>query len=145
MNRPPSPGQTPNRRRSTGDSEAEVASTALDARSEAEQRAWLRRAVARTDPNWSLERAMGAAQRFVDAVAGHTADGVGGLAELNALADLERRVRDVIDETAFRLLAHDDASYREVGIALGITRQAAENRYPRSSSRPAGGQPGNLR
>lgn len=73
------------------------ASTALDA---AAERAWLRRAVARTDPNWHLERTIGAARRFAQAIAGHTADGLGGLADLADLADLERVIRAAIDATA---------------------------------------------
>jgi hypothetical protein len=54
-------------------------------------------------------------------------------------------VADAIDEIAQHLLAVEECSYREVGIALGISRQAAEKRYPDPSARPAGGQWAGLR
>lgn len=117
-------------------------SSTLDA---GEQRAWLARAVRRTGPDWSLERSIGAIDRLTRAVANHVGDGVGGLAELTSLVELERSVRDVVDGMARHLLESDDYSYREIGVALGMTRQAVEQRYPGASSRPAGAQSGNLR
>lgn len=86
-----------------------------------------------------------AARRLVRAATRNTRDGYGGLAELAALVELRDEVEVAIDAGALHLLANDDASYREVAVALGITRQAAMKRYPEASSRPQGGQPGNLR
>jgi hypothetical protein len=112
-----------------------VKSTAVDARR-----------ARRAAPRWSFENSLGAATRFVRAIVDHVVlDGHGGLAELHALVLLERRVAEAIDEVALHLLEHDDASYREVGAALGISKSAAEKRYPAASSRPPGGQPGALR
>jgi hypothetical protein len=115
-----------------------MASTPLDAKREA-------RAARREHPNWSLERTIRALDGFAGAVVGHVDDGVGGLAELHAVVELHRKLGAAIDTMARRLLTDDDYSYREVGEALGITRQAIQLRYRGSSSRPAGGQPGNLR
>jgi hypothetical protein len=114
-----------------------MASSPLDAAREA-------RAARRRNPDWSLERTIKGLSGFTGAVAGHVADGEGGLAELYALVQLQDRLGDIIDTVARHLLETDDYSYREIGEALGITRQAAALRYPGSSSRPAGGQTGNL-
>jgi hypothetical protein len=85
-----------------------------------------------------------AASRFVTSFVTNTYAGHGGLAELAAIADLERQLVDARDDVARHLLRHDDA-YREIAVALGITPQAAAKRYPGVSSRPAGGQEGRLR
>jgi DNA invertase Pin-like site-specific DNA recombinase len=75
----------------------------------------------------------------------HVNDGAGDdLADLHFLDDLQRQVADAVDVVARRLL-EQGASYREVGVALGISRQAAARRYPTASARRAGGQPGGLR
>lgn len=104
-----------------------------------------RRARARANPDWSLLGSVGAVRRFVGQLAGHTADGYGGLEELRAtvavLADLEA----VIDVMARHLLDAEACSYREVGGALGITMQATAKRYPDAGSRRPGGQPAHLR
>ena len=69
-----------------------------------------------------------------------TRRGEGGLAELTAITELNKSLMIAINEISIHLLAHEDCSYREIGIALGITSQAAAKRYPGASSRPAGGQ-----
>jgi hypothetical protein len=117
---------------------ADVASTAVDAKR-------AKREARRADPDWSFDRLLGLIDRSARAIAEHTIDGYGGLAELHAIVDVHRRLGDVIDTMARHLLEHDDASYREIGLVLGIGRTAVEKRYPGASSRPAGGQPGNLR
>lgn len=88
----------------------------------------------------------------IDAVRGmiiaqerRTRNGEGGLAELTALAELDDVLRRTVDGIARHLLERDDCSYREIGVALGISAQAAAKRYPGVSSRPAGGQPSWLR
>ena len=86
-----------------------------------------------------------AASRFVASFVTNTRAGHGGLAELAAITDLEHQLADARDDVARHLLRHDDASYREVAIALGITPQAAAKRYPGASSRPVGGQEARLR
>lgn len=99
----------------------------------------------RANPDWSLEGSLGVIDRFARAIAAHTADGYGGLAELYAVAEAHRRLADVIDAMARHLLTHDDYRYAEIGEALGITAQAVAKRYPGASSRRRGAQPGNLR
>jgi hypothetical protein len=99
----------------------------------------------RSNPEWSLERSLGVPRRFVKAVVEHTEDGYGGLAELSALVELRGMLDDAIDRVARHLLENDDASYREVGVALEVSAQAVAKRYPNSSSRQRGAQPGNLR
>jgi hypothetical protein len=103
------------------------------------------RAARRANPDWSMERSLGVPRRFVEAVVEHTRDGYGGLAELHALVELRDGIDSAIDHVARHLLEHDDASYREVGLAVGVTAQAVAKRYPNSSSRQRGAQPGNLR
>jgi hypothetical protein len=117
---------------------ADVASTRDDASRE-------RRSIARKNPDWSLEGTISAVSRFVCSIVGHVDDGAGSLADLYALVRLRDRLDQAIDTAARHLLEHDDASYREVGAALGMTRQAAASRYPSSSSRRPGGQPSRLR
>lgn len=86
-----------------------------------------------------------AVSRLVRSFAKNTVDGYGGLSELYAIAELRRELDDVIDTIAAHLLANEDYSYREIGQALGFSRQWARRRYAGMSSRPSGGQPGNLR
>jgi hypothetical protein len=57
-----------------------LATTAVDA-----SRA--RRDEARQRPDWSLERSLGAVERTVTAVVGHTGDGFGGLPNCMRLSD----------------------------------------------------------
>ena len=83
---------------------------------------------------------IGAARRFVAAFVERTRRGEGGLAELAAVVELQAATGSAVDAIALHLLTVEDCSYREVGIALGITAQAAAKRYPGASSRPAGGQ-----
>jgi hypothetical protein len=83
--------------------------------------------------------------RFLRAIKRRALDGDVGLAELTAVASLTVELRQTIDALVDVLLDQDDASYQEIAIALGITRQAAFKRYPGQSARPAGGQPSNLR
>jgi hypothetical protein len=104
-----------------------------------------RRDRARKNPDWSLERTIGAVSRFVRSIVGHVDDGAGGLADLHALVWLRAELDQAVDTAARHLLEHDDASYREIGAALGIGRDAAAKRYPNASSRRPGGQPGRLR
>jgi hypothetical protein len=113
-------------------------STTVDARAE-------RRATARRNPDWSLAGTVEVIERFVHVLEGHTADGYGGLAELAAAVRVHAELGAVIDAMAAHLLANDDCSYREVGVALGVTAQAAAKRFPASSSRRPGGQPAHLR
>jgi hypothetical protein len=87
---------------------------------------------------------MGAAQRFLASHLAHIVDGEGELADLVALTDLAEQVNQTIDTLARRLLS-EGYSNREVGIALGLTRQAVALRYPGKSSRQPGAQPGALR
>lgn len=63
----------------------------------------------------------------------------------NEMDRQQRRLVDIAIDTACLNALHDDASYREVGEALGMTFQAAAKRYPGASTRRPGGQPGNLR
>ena len=85
-----------------------------------------------------------AAERLIRAGARRIRHDEGELAELARLAELREVLLVEIDHSATHLLAHD-ASYREIGTALGITRQSAQARYPNASSRPAGGQEAGLR
>jgi len=86
-----------------------------------------------------------AARRIVAAFVVRTRHGDGGLAELASIVALRQETDMAIDAIARHLLAAEDCSYREVGVALGISPQAAAKRYPRASSRPAGGQRAGLR
>jgi hypothetical protein len=104
-----------------------------------------RRAAARARPDWSLLGSVAAVRRFVAVLAGHTADGFGGLAELHAAVEVQAELAVVIDAMARHLLDHEDASYREVGLALGLSLSAAAKRYPDAGSRRPGGQPARLR
>jgi hypothetical protein len=72
-------------------------------------------------------------------------EGEMGLAELTALAELIPVLTDTIDAVALHLLRYDEASYREIAIALGITRTAAVKRYRGNSTRPVGGREARLR
>jgi len=86
-----------------------------------------------------------ACARFLRAFRRRTRDGDAGLAELAAVAALRDDLDSAVDEIARHLLAADDCSYREIGVALGISPQAAAKRYPGASGRPAGGQRAGLR
>ena len=88
---------------------------------------------------------LGAADRLVRAAARRTIDGDGGLAELASAARHLAETADAVDTIARHLLSAEDCSYREIGVALGITAQAAAKRYPGASSRPGGGQRAGLR
>jgi hypothetical protein len=92
----------------------------------------------------SVEDVLGALRRFVRAIERRVDADECGLVELAAVVELAADVVDLRDHLARRLLA-DTFSYREVGIALGISRQAAERRYPGATSRRPGAQPGPLR
>jgi hypothetical protein len=104
-----------------------------------------RRAAARRKADWSMERTLAAVDRFVRAVVDHIADGEGDLVGLHAMVELQRHMSAAVDTIARHLLSHDRANYRDIGIALGITKQAAAQRYPRASARRRGAQPGPLR
>jgi hypothetical protein len=73
-----------------------------------------------------------------------------GNGDLDALGDLAA-LRDELDghlTDAICLLRHEPWSYswEEIGAALGISRQAAQQRYGKvGGARRAGGQPGHLR
>jgi hypothetical protein len=67
------------------------------------------------------------------------------LVELAALAEVKVTVEAVIDAAVRWLGSNDEASYRELGIALGVTRSAVEKRWPGISGREEGGQPSRLR
>ena len=93
----------------------------------------------------SMLESIAAIDRLIVAQARRAREGDGGLAELAALAALESVLAAAIDDVATYLLEHDDASYREVGIALGIGKPGALKRYPGASARPPGGQRADLR
>jgi hypothetical protein len=94
---------------------------------------------------WSMLESIAAVHRLIVAQERRARDGEGGLAELAALAALERVLGDTIGAVAIHLLEHDEASYKEIGIALDLTKQGALKRYPGASSRPVGGRPARLR
>jgi len=111
-----------------------------------ERRAAERRAAQRARSSWSLDNTLGAAERFVRSTAGHCQDGTAeaGEEELARLVAMRAELDAGIDAVATRLLGWG-SSYREIGEALGITRQAAQSRYPRASARKPGAQPVGLR
>ena len=76
---------------------------------------------------------------------GRIADGEYHLPELAALAETKAIVEAVIDDAVRWLGANEQVSYREFSIALGVSRQAVENKWPGVSGREAGGQPSRLR
>jgi len=92
----------------------------------------------------SAEDLMGAIGRLLRAMGRRAADGELGLVELAAIVELETELAELRNRVARRLLA-DDFSHREIGVALGVSRQAVERRYPGAASRRPGGQPGPLR
>jgi hypothetical protein len=96
-------------------------------------------------PERTLLDSIGAARRFVAAFVTRTRRGEGGLAELTAVVEMRNELDLAIDAIARHLLEHDDCSYKQIGIALDITQQAAAKRYRGASSRRAGGQPSWLR
>jgi len=100
---------------------------------------------ASSHPRREMLDSIGAARRFVAAFVERTRRGDGGLAELAAIVALADEIDTAIDAIATELLTANDHSYREIGVALGITAQAAAKRYPGASSRTAGGQPSCLR
>jgi hypothetical protein len=104
-----------------------------------------RRIAARAKPEWSLMNTVAAVERFSAVLAGHTADGHGGLAELAAASRALDNLQAAVDAMARLLLDREQASYREIGTALDISRQAAAARYSDSGSRRPGGQPAALR
>jgi len=110
----------------------------------AEDRAAARRAAQRARSGWTLDGSLGAAERFLRSTTGHVIDGAGDIEELARLAAMQETLAGAIDEAARRLLGWG-ASYREVGEALGISRQSVERRYPGASSRKPGAQPVGLR
>ena len=116
---------------STAMTDTPVASTVVDATPTGSRRPML--------------ESIGAARRFVRAFVARTRAGDGGLAELAAVAELHRETDHAIDAIAHHLLKVEDCSYREIGVALGISPQAAAKRYPQASGRPAGGQRSGLR
>lgn len=93
----------------------------------------------------SLLDTMDMVDRCLRAVVVRTVNGEGGLAELARLAKLQTVMRVAVDAVAEHLLAHDEESYKSIGIALDITRQSVEARYPKASRRPPGAQQGHLR
>jgi hypothetical protein len=80
------------------------------------------------------------AERLIRVVPERFAQGHGGLDELAKLVAIHRLVADAIDAAARRLLDAEDASFGDVGTALGITQQAVSARYPGASRRLRGGQ-----
>jgi hypothetical protein len=82
-------------------------------------------------------------ERTIRAQPDHFSSGRADLAELAELARLRPLLLEVIDLAVVSLLDRD-ASQREIAIALGITQQAVQQRYPGRGRRP-GGQPANLR
>ena len=115
--------------RTTAELRAPVASTEVDATPKGRER-----------DGWSMLGTIRGARGMVRSFARNTTDGLGGLAELAAMAQLRDELEAAIDACALHLLAEDDASYREIGIALNITPQAAAKRFPGASTRPPGGQ-----
>jgi len=103
-----------------------------------------RRAAQRARSGWTLDGSLGAAERFLRSTTGHVIDGAGDIEELARLAAMRDELDGAMDEAARRLLGWG-ASYREVGEALGISRQSVERRYPGASSRKPGAQPVGLR
>ena len=91
-------------------------------------------------PGWSFFNSLGAARRFFRSSVKHMSEGRGGLAELAAMVELRDELNAAIDASAKVLLAAEDVSYKEIGEALKITKQAVSLRYPRTSTRPVGGQ-----
>jgi hypothetical protein len=96
-------------------------------------------------PGRDLQASLDAVRRFLRAAVTRTLNGEGGLAELTTMVEIVDDVLAAIDVMVVQLLEHDDASFREISIALGITQQAAAKRYHGRSQRRPGGQPANLR
>jgi len=68
------------------------------------------------------------------------------LSTLNALDTLGRELAELLTEAVHTLRSGDEpASWADIGFALGITRQAAQQRFGGEGSRRPGGQPGDLR
>jgi hypothetical protein len=63
---------------------------------------------------------------------------------LSALAELGRQVDELMRDTVHQL-REQDRSWAEVGDVLGITRQAACQRFGGNGTRRVGGQPAHLR
>lgn len=82
----------------------------------------------------ALARALRAMDQRIDTVGGASSEAE-ALRSLAALADLEGAVGDLIARTVPAARDHG-ASWTQIGSSLGITKQAAHERYgPRSSAR----------
>jgi hypothetical protein len=70
----------------------------------------------------------------------------GDLNTLSSLAKLHEDAGRLLHDAVHALRAEPHAfSWAQVGEALGISRQAAQQRFGRVGARRAGGQPGDLR
>lgn len=76
--------------------------------------------------------------------ASYAASGVVGLRQLDQVAQLHQRA---IEQAVIRLVQDDHYSWAQIGAELGISRQAAQQRFGHlvKSSRRQGAQPANLR
>lgn len=76
--------------------------------------------------------------------ASYAAAGTVGLAQLDQVAQLHQRV---IEQAVIRLVQDDHYSWAQIGAELGISRQAAQQRFGPlvKSSRRQGAQPAHLR
>jgi hypothetical protein len=74
----------------------------------------------------------------------YVAAGTVSLAQLDQVAELHRRV---MDQAVIRLVEQDHYSWAQIGAELGISRQAAQQRFGHlvKSRRARGGQPAGLR
>jgi hypothetical protein len=74
----------------------------------------------------------------------YAAAGTVSLAQLDQVAELHRRV---MDQAVIRLVEQDHYSWAQIGAELGISRQAAQQRFGHlvKSRRARGGQPAGLR
>ena len=99
----------------------------------------------RNREGWTMFGTVDLARRTIRSFATNTEDGYGGLAELQAVAELRQELDDAIDVMVRWLFTYDDASCAEIAAALNVTQQAVAKRWPGVSARPAGGQIGRLR
>lgn len=76
--------------------------------------------------------------------ASYAASGTVGLAELARVADAHQRV---VEQAVIRLIEDEGYSWTMVGAELGVSRQAAQQRFGHlvKSRRARGGQPAHLR
>jgi hypothetical protein len=76
--------------------------------------------------------------------ASYAAAGTVSLAQLDQVAELHKRV---MDQAVIRLVEQDHYSWAQIGAELGISRQAAQQRFGHlvKSRRTRGAQPANLR